>query len=186
MEREVIEATVRTAFDELVQARVARATIWLGALGLGTDHRGRGPSTETVDVEVHVDRDRITKDQANGFANELKSSIVGRLGGNARVTVQLIASTRIEHVFALVADHVESVSAQRAEETLRSGERWVWCATPERIIGWTSNDDRIRLEMVAESSADERAAAELGQRFLADLELETELRALIEVVGTSH
>lgn len=185
MEREVIEAAVQTAFDELVRARGARATIWLMSISVGIDHRGAA-TAETLDLQIHVDRDRVTKDQAMGFANELKSSVSERLGNKQRVTVHAIATTRIEHVFALVADHVESVSAQRAEETLRSGERWVWCATPERVVGWTHDEDRIRLEMVAESSADERAAAELGTRFLADLALEAELRALIEVVGTSH
>lgn len=181
-----MEATVRTAFDELVQARGARPTMWLEGIILGTDHRGAGPPTDVIDVHVHVDRDRVAKDQASGFARDLTSSVTGRLADKQRVNVHLIATTRLEYVFALVADHVESCSAQRAEETLRSGERWVWCSTPERIVGWTQGDDRIRLEMVAESSADERAAAELGQRFLADLKLEPELRALIDVVGTSH
>jgi len=186
MERAAIEATVRMAFDELLQARGARLTMWLEQVAYGHDHRGGGPSVETIDLDVHVDRDRVTNDQANGFASELQRTVSGRLGGTQRVTVHVIATTRIEYVFALVADHVESVSAQRAEETLRSGERWVWCATPERVVGWSHGEDRIRLEMVAESSADERAAAELGQRFLADLKLDAELRALIDVVGTSH
>lgn len=159
--------------------------MWLASVSLGTDHRGAS-SVNIVDVSVHIDRDRVAKDQADGFARELQSSVGGRLGNKLRVTIHPIATTRIEYVFALVSDHVESCSAQRAEETLRSGERWVWCATPERIIGWTHGEDRIRLEMVAESSADERAAAELGQRFLADLNLAPELRALVDVVGTSH
>jgi hypothetical protein len=186
MERGVIEATVRTAFDELVQARKAQPSIWLAGTSLAYDHRGGGPSKAIVNVSVHVDRDRCTNDQAHGFARELEISVSGGLANEQNVLVHITPTTRIEHVFALVSAHVESYSAQRAEETLRSGERWVWCATPERIVGWSHGEDRIRLEMVAESSADERAAAELGQRFLEDLRLEPELRALVDVVGTSH
>ncbi|HVK74590.1 MAG TPA: hypothetical protein VM734_14765 [Kofleriaceae bacterium] len=67
------------------------------------------------------------------------------------------------------------------------GAAWVSLGAIELDRGWRPELDRVRVEMYAESSADEGRAERLGREWLDALTRDQpELAGLVVVVGASH
>jgi hypothetical protein len=138
-------------------------------------------------IALYVDRDR--SDVARG--KELAERVTRRFAEACPDAPPLICVPRaarfLEDAIRIVDDDFDICASRDRELMCRNGEPWVRYMGVERVIGWTPADDRIIVEMYAESSADEGNAQRLGERWLAELAANFPHHAgLVIVRGSSH
>lgn len=143
-----------------------------------------GADGRSFEACLFVDRDRADKARARGLAD----AIIAMLQRDhpeipEPLRLAVIPTTRLEWATNVVT-HAFEVAAVVHRERMGS---WVTLGTIERRFGWAGVDDRIEVQMYAESSADEERARELGEAWLAELcEQYPQLAAVVDVVGESH
>jgi hypothetical protein len=164
--------------------RSARTTddwCWAWPSGVSFASGANGAAFEAC---LFVDRDRA--DPAR--ARDLVEAVVAMLRRDhpeipEPLRLSVVPTTRLEWAFHVVT-HACEVAAIVDRERMGS---WVKLGTIERRFGWSGVEDRIEVQMYAESSADEERARQLGETWLAELYgRHPQLAAMVYVVGESH
>lgn len=139
------------------------------------------------ELDVLIDRDHADRDRARGMASALEAWWSVGHPGELPIALLLYPTTRLEHARALVDDHFETCVSRDADQMMRNGESWVTVSEIAIARGWSGELDRITVTMYADSSADEAAAAALGERWLARLTVaQPELSGIVTIIGSSH
>lgn len=142
-------------------------------------------STKTIfEGTVVFDRDRCPQERAREIARAVEVRFRREHATLKPLELRVWPTTRITVALARVQDHFEDVDVERLQ---RGGEAWAYVAEVVPRPGWMLDEDRIIVELVADSSADEREARDIGLAWLAEL-LATypELANIVEVIGSSH
>jgi hypothetical protein len=171
-------------------SRMPDGWTWAWPCGMGRawdPHRDdRYPS-----VAFYVDRDRCprfgTQPDPQALARDVERRFALQHSAEVPLRCQAIPTTRIEYCMPIVEDLFAAFADRDIERMTRSSSRWVSYRGVTRVVGWTPDGDRLRVELHAESSEDEGAAAALGREWLAELEATAPtIAALVEIAGTSH
>lgn len=142
-------------------------------------------STKTIfEGTVVFDRDRCTQERASAIARAVEAKFRREHAELKPLELRVWPTTRITVALAHVKDHFEDVDGERLR---RGGEAWAYVAEVVSRPGWTLDEDRIVVEIVADSSVDEREARDVGRAWLAELLVKyPELANIVEVIGSSH
>jgi hypothetical protein len=138
-------------------------------------------------IALYVDRDRSDLGRAKDLAERTARRFAELHPDAPPLSCFPTPARFVEDAVRIVDDHFDICAHHDEDEMRHNGEYWVRYMGVERVIGWTPADDRIVVEMYAESSADEGNAQRLGERWLADLATAfPHHAALVTVRGSSH
>ncbi len=145
-------------------------------------------SNPRYELQAWLDRDRCDQARAMEIAAAAERAFAA---ANPSVPEPLVIlpypTVRLEMALVIVKDHFETWSIRERDRMRRDGEAWMSLGSIDRVTHWTPERDRIRVEMYAESSADEGEAEKLGKEWLAHLLSEQpELAQIVEIHGASH
>jgi len=139
------------------------------------------------ELDVLFDRDRADLARARALTAELEAAWTAAHPTAGALVLVAFPTTRLEHALREVRGHLETCAIQERERMRRRDVPWVTLGAVEIVRGWTPALDRVRVEMYAESSADEGAAQALGEDWLRQLTATwPELAEVVQVVGASH
>lgn len=192
MPSEQQHAVVQILARELKQrTRLENGWCWAWAGGVSF---ASGAAEQWFEGPIFVDRERADQSQARALISELEQTIRHDHPEILEpLRLSCVPTTRLEFAFALVesdfriAAFVDREKMSRPGTDQRPARAWVSLGEIERVIGWTTREDRIWVRMFADASPDEEAARALGESWLAELRRHSpEVASLVTVVGESH
>ena len=146
-----------------------------------------GRNRDHYQASLQVDRDACTIDGARALALELEARFDRADPAGPPLVVYLVPTTRMDAAMEIVRDHFDSCASRDEEQLEHHGEAWARLGAVALTRGWRPAEDRIRVEMWAESSTGEYPAQRIAEAWLAELaQRAPEVAAHVEVVGLSH